>query len=208
MFFDFVSSRIKFRILSAVALLLLGLTRAASAELVITGVFDGPLTGGTPKAVEVYVVSDVADLSIYGIGGANNGDGSDGQEFTFPAGGATAGTYFYIASESLQFENFFGFAPDYTSFAASINGDDAIELFENGAVVDVFGEIDVDGSGTAWEYLDGWAYRLAGSGPDGSTFVIGNWTFSGPNAMDGETTNDSATTPVSYTHLTLPTITE
>ena len=163
MFFDFVSSRNKSRLLPAIALLLLGLTRAASAELVITGVFDGPLTGGIPKAVEVYVVSNVADLSIYGIGAANNGGGTDGEEFTFPAGGATAGTYLYIATESPQFEAFFGFAPNYTSGAASINGDDAIELFENGAVVDVFGEIDVDGSGTAWEYLDGWAYRVSGS---------------------------------------------
>ena len=195
MFFGTGSSRTKFCFLSAFAVLLLGLTPAASAQLVITGVIDGPLSGGTPKAVEVYVVSDVADLSIYGIGGANNGGGSDGQEFTFPAGGATAGTYFYIASESTQFEAFFGFAPDYTSFAASINGDDAIELFENGVVVDVFGDIDVDGTGTAWDYVDGWAYRVAGTGPDGSTFVIGNWTFSGVNAMDGQTTNDSSPTP-------------
>lgn len=195
MFFDFVSSRTRFRFISAIAVLLLGLTRAASAELVITGVFDGPLSGGVPKAVEVYVVSTVADLSIYGIGAANNGGGTDGQEFTFPAEGASAGTYLYVASESAGFEEFFGFAPDYTSNAASINGDDAIELFENGVVVDVFGDINVDGSGTAWDYVDGWAYRVAGSGPDGSTFVIGNWTFSGPNAMDGETTNDAATTP-------------
>ena len=195
MFFGTGSSRTKFCFLSAFAVLLLGLTPAASAQLVITGVFDGPLTGGTPKAIEVYVVSDVADLSIYGVGAANNGGGTDGQEFTFPAGGATAGTYFYIASESTQFEAFFGFAPDYTSFAASINGDDAIELFENGVVVDVFGDINVDGTGTAWDYLDGWAYRVAGTGPDGSTFVIGNWTFSGTNAMDGQTTNDSSPTP-------------
>ena len=195
MFFDFVSSRTKFRFISAIAVLLLGLTRAASAELVITGVFDGPLSGGTPKAIEIYVVSDVVDLSIYGIGAANNGGGTDGQEFTFPTQGASAGTYIYVSTEIPQFEAFFGFVPDFTSGAASINGDDAIELFENGVVVDVFGDIDVDGSGTAWDYLDGWAYRLAGSGPDGSTFVIGNWTFSGPNAMDGQSTNDSATTP-------------
>ena len=195
MFFDFVSSRTKFRLLSVIAILLMGLTRAASAQLVITGVFDGPLSGGTPKAIEVYVFDNVADLSNYGIGAANNGGGTDGQEFTFPAEGASAGTYLYIATETPQFEAFFGFAPDYTSNAASINGDDAIELFEMGVVVDVFGDIDVDGNGTSWEYLDGWAYRVAGTGPDGSTFVLGNWTFSGPNAMDGETTNITAAMP-------------
>ena len=36
----------------------------ASAQLLITGVVDGPLTGGTPKAIEVYVVSDIPDLSL------------------------------------------------------------------------------------------------------------------------------------------------
>jgi len=195
MFFSFVSSRAKFQCLSVIAILLLGLTRAASAQLVITGVFDGPLSGGIPKAVEVYVIENVADLSIYSIGSANNGGGTDGQEFTFPADGAAAGTYLYLASEATGFTDFFGFAPDYTHSAANINGDDAIELFRNGAVIDVFGDINVDGSGEPWEYLDGWAYRLVGTTPNGSVFALGSWTFSGPNAMDGATTNDTAATP-------------
>ena len=167
----------------------------AAQELVISGVVDGPLSGGVPKAIEIYVVSDVADLSIFGVGGANNGGGTDGEEFTFPAVAASAGDFIYVASEAAGFTTFFGFAPDYTSFAASINGDDAIELFKNGSVTDVFGDINVDGSGEAWEYLDGWAYRVSGTGPDGSTFILANWTFSGPNALDGETSNGSAATP-------------
>ena len=36
-------------------------------SLIITGVLDGPLTGGLPKAVEIFVAADIADLSIYGI---------------------------------------------------------------------------------------------------------------------------------------------
>jgi len=164
-------------------------------DLVITGVIDGPLTGGVPKAVEFYTLDAIPDLSIYGFGGANNGGGSDGEEFTFPAVSVGAGTCLWVASEATGFTSFFGFAPDWTSAAASINGDDAIELFQNGTVVDVFGEIDVDGSGQPWEYMDGWAYRQQSTGPDGSTFVIGNWYFSGPNALDGETSNSTAAVP-------------
>ena len=52
-------------------------------DMVITGVVDGPLSGGTPKAVELCVLNDIPDLSIYGVGSANNGGGSDGEEFTF-----------------------------------------------------------------------------------------------------------------------------
>ncbi|MDJ0755358.1 MAG: ExeM/NucH family extracellular endonuclease [Ardenticatenaceae bacterium] len=164
-------------------------------DLIITGVIDGPLTGGVPKAVELYVVNNIADLSIYGLGSANNGGGSDGEEFTFPAVAATAGDFIYVASESTEFTNFFGFAPNYTSGAMAINGDDAVELFTSGAVSDVFGDINVDGTGQAWEYLDGWAYRNDATGPDGTTFTIGNWSFSGPNALDGETSNATAATP-------------
>jgi hypothetical protein len=168
---------------------------AGSSDMVISGVIDGPLTGGLPKAIEVYVVNNIPDLSIYSLGSANNGGGSDGEEFAFPAVTATAGDFIYLASEAVEFTNWFGFAPDYTDFAASINGDDAIELFMSGLVVDVFGDINVDGTGQPWEHLDGWAYRNMGTGPDGTTFVIGNWTFSGINALDGESDNASATTP-------------
>ncbi|MDZ7703906.1 MAG: ExeM/NucH family extracellular endonuclease [Trueperaceae bacterium] len=168
---------------------------AATGDLVITGVIDGPLSGGVPKAVELYVINNIADLSVYGLGSANNGGGTDGEEFTFPGVAVTAGSYIYVASEQPGFNEFFGFDPDYTSSAMGINGDDAIELFQNGSVVDIFGDINVDGNGQDWEYLDGWAYRADGTGQDGSTFVLGNWTFSGPDALDGETSNGTATTP-------------
>ncbi|MCG8577081.1 MAG: T9SS type A sorting domain-containing protein [Flavobacteriales bacterium] len=164
--------------------------------LIITAVYDGPLSGGTPKGVELYVREDIPDLSMFGLGSANNGGGTDGEEFTFPADAASAGTFIYVASESTQFTNWFGFAPDYTSGSMSINGDDAVELFMGGAVIDVFGDINVDGSGQPWEYMDGWAYRNDLTGPDGSDFTMANWTFSSPNALDGETSNATATTPI------------
>lgn len=173
-------------------------------DLVITGVFDGPLTGGTPKAIEIYVINNIADLSTYGIGSANNGGGSDGIELVLE-GSASAGDYIYIATEQPQFNVFFGFDPDYISSSASINGDDAIELFNNvvdtgggvftGDVLDTFGDINVDGTGQPWEYLDGWAYRTSNTGPDGTSFVLANWSFSGINALDGETSNATATSP-------------
>jgi len=183
-------------LLPTLALLLTAATQpVAASDLVITGVVDGPLSGGLPKSIELCVLNDVADLSIYGVGSANNGGGTDGEEFTFPAGPASGGTFLYVASEDVGFSTFFGFAPTYTSGAANINGDDAIELFMSGGVVDVFGDINVDGTGQPWEHLDGWTYRNTGTGPDGTTFNIANWSFSGPNALDGEASNATATTP-------------
>lgn len=176
-------------------LFVVSLSVHANADLLLTGVYDGPLTGGLPKGVELFVTMDIPDLSVYGIGSANNGGGSDGEEFTFPATGASAGDFIYVASEATEFQNFFGFAPGHTSSAANINGDDAIELFKNGSVVDIFGDINTDGTGQSWDYVDGWAYRNNTTGPDGTTFLSGNWTYSGPDALAGETTNASAATP-------------
>jgi hypothetical protein len=170
------------------------LASTAFGQLVITGVIDGPLSGGTPKAVELCVVMDIADLSEYGLGSANNGGGTDGEEFPFPAVSASQGDFIYVASEEEQFTAFFGFAPDYTSGAMSINGDDAIELFHLGVVVDLFGDIDVDGTGQPWEHLDGWAYRLDNTS-DSPVFMLADWYFSGVDALDGETSNDTAVTP-------------
>jgi len=168
-------------------------------QLLLTGVYDGPLSGGLPKGIEVYVLEDITDLSVYGVGSATNGGGTDGIEYTFPAGSATAGDYLYLTSDEQGFVDFFGFTPDFVDDmgqSVNVNGDDAIELFLNDEVVDIFGEIDVDGTGQPWEYQDGWAYRVNGTGPDGTTFVLDNWIFSGINALDDASDNASASVPV------------
>ena len=127
---------------------------------------------------------------------------TDGQRVYFPFFVTQAPMppdYIYVSSSSsgvAGFTNFFFFAPNYSSFALGINGDDAVELFKNGSVVDVFGEINVDGSGQAWDYLDGWAYRNTGSLPNGGNFVVGDWSFSGTNALDGSSSNSTTGSPM------------
>ena len=164
------------------------------SDVVITGVIDGDLSGGLPKAIQVYVTNDIPDLSVYGLASANNGNGGGVIEYTFPAIAVEAGTTLYVASEETGFTTFFGFAPDDTSGAANINGDDAIELYLEGELVDVFGDVNTDGSGEVWEYTDGWASRDPAEGPN-PVFDANEWTFSGVAGLDGETTNDTATNP-------------
>ena len=179
----------------------------SAQDLVLTGVFDGPLPGGLPKAIEIYVINDVADLSTYGIGSANNGGGTDGVEFAM-TGSASAGEYLYIATEDVEFQNYFGISPNFIAGgAAAINGDDAIELYENvvddgeggftGDVIDTFGDLEWEGDplDLPWNYLDGWAYRVDNTGPDGTTFELDSWTYSGIDANDDETSNDTAANP-------------
>ncbi len=164
-------------------------TNCSGPAMMISGVFDGPLTGGQPKAVELYVMDNIADLSQYGIGSANNGGGTDGEELSFSAISATAGQYIYVTTDSADFHDYFGFAADFVDGSApNINGDDAVELFYNGVAYDVFGDINLDGTGQPWEYLDGWAYRNNGT-QSTTTFAVADWTYSGINAVDGCTTN-------------------
>mmetsp|Transcript_665 Transcript_665/g.1604 ORF Transcript_665/g.1604 Transcript_665/m.1604 type:complete len:702 (-) Transcript_665:416-2521(-) len=158
----------------------------ATASLIITGVIDGPRTGGLPKAVELYATADIPDLSSYGVGFANNGGGSDGIEFTFPSQSATAGSFLTIASEEVEFQAYFGELPDFFSGSAIINGDDAIELFFNGQVIDIYGDVNV--AGGDWNYMDGWSYRNDDSSPS-AVFNIADWTLSGINAVDSCTSN-------------------
>ena len=176
---------------------------ASNRALVISGVIDADLSGGTPKAVELYATEDIPDMGVFAIGAANNGGGSDGVELQL-SGSLAEGDFYYAATESPNFVSWFGFSPDIThDFATAVNGDDAIELFYdttkafsgNEVIVDVFGDINVDGSGQAWEYTNGWAYRKSFTGPDGTSFNLDNWTFSGPGALDGEAENSTASKP-------------
>ena len=165
--------------------------------LLITGVYDAQPGGAGAKGVELKALADIPDLGAFGISSANNGGGPTGSpEFMFPTGvSVTAGECIFIANDSMDFADFFGFDADFIDGVANINGDDAIELFENGTVIDVFGDVNVDGSGEVWDYLDGWAYRQAATGPDGDTFDPSNWTYSGVDALDGPATNADADNP-------------
>ena len=164
-------------------------------DLIITGVWDAqPGFGGT-KGAEFYALNNIPDLSIYGVGVVNNGNGTDGVEFTFASQSLAAGSFIYLAEDSAEFADYYGFAPDFIFPSINVNGDDAIELFENAQPLDVFGDVDMDGTGTTWEYQDGWAYRNSGTGPDGNTFLVGNWTYGGIDALDGPISNSLAPIP-------------
>ncbi len=86
------------------------------SDLIITGVIDGDLSGGLPKAIQLTAVNDIADLSVYGVGSANNGNGGGVIELTFPPIALAAGTTIYISDESDSFTAFFGFAPDMITY--------------------------------------------------------------------------------------------
>jgi len=170
---------------------LMSMAGAAQADLIITGVFDAPLPGGDPKGIEVTATADIPDLSIYGVETVGNGGVSNGvPDSALPAGSLSAGDHYYLTNgDGVDFTQWFGFAPDFPSVptsGVSHNGDDVIIIYKSGVVHDQFGETGIDGTGTAWESLDGWAYRNDNASANGGAFVAANWSYSGANAWDGD----------------------
>jgi hypothetical protein len=127
--------------------------------------WDGSGTNGG-KFVQVRANRDIADLSRFGLGVANNGGGTDGIEFGFPSGSAKEGDHILVAREPATLAAYLGACFDrfdlvFASSAMSQNGDDAIELFDGQTVIETYGDANVDGTGQFWDYPNTWAFKVA-----------------------------------------------
>ena len=88
-----------------------------------------------------------------------------------------AGAYLIVARNQTDFEARFGASLNVIySSAVEVNGDDVLALEDNGSIIDVFGELGVDGTGTPWEYENRCGERIAGQAS--ASFDVSEWTFS------------------------------
>ena len=164
---------------------------AVESALVITAVFDGPLSGGHPKGIELYALRDVPDLDAYGLRVVNQpaeAEAATGPQWPFPEGtSAAAGEYLHVVTDRDSFAAYVGGTARFATPLVSVNGDDAVTLYRGGDVVDVLGEPSRSGdtTGLAWAYTDGYVYRLDGTRPGGGEFVPADFAYSGPHALDG-----------------------
>lgn len=176
----------------------------AQSGLMITGVMDGTLTGGEPKVMELYALSDIPDLSKYAISVAANGGASFSAidaNYILPSISLVAGSYYYAVGNAFTDQNakFDSIFPAYTGIRArnygiNSNGDDVEGLFYDASgtftgsqvLVDVMGTVGVDGTGTPWEHTDGWIYSKSDRLPS-ATFDIAQWSTSGIDVLDNLT---------------------
>lgn len=170
---------------------------AAETKLKLKGVIHSSVI----KAVELVVLDSISEdeMRTYGIGSANNGNGSGGQEFTL-TGSALPWTCVFVTNDTIAFKEFFGPIDNMLliqdeELEADFNGNDAIELFKNCKVVDTYGVADVDGSGEVWDYDDGWAQNNQGIWTkQPRAFDASVWQYSGPQGLDGAT-NEASSVP-------------
>ena len=163
-------------------------------SLMLKGIIDFsvPEGGTSGKAIHLFATGNISDLSNYGIGIANNGGGTDGLELTLPPGiSATAGEHILIVRDQAAMDSYMNASQifDYVFVNDGIgqNGDDAIELYYLGEVIEVFGDVDTDGTGEAWEYTDSWAYK-----------VDDVWIYGTVNCTDGSTTTCDSSCPYPF----------
>ena len=175
----------------------LGQEPVTESFVIITGILDGNMGGGTPKCVELYVNGTV-NLSDCTIKNLNNGDSSP-TAFETLSGTYTNEFVYIVNSGSItNFESCFGDSGDFGNMisvsALAINGDDCVALYDsNNDIVDVYGVIGVDGSGTNWEYKDGYAIRNDGGRPM-TTFRVSDWSVNN-NSLGGNASEYSEIVP-------------
>ena len=150
------------------------------------------------KAIELIVLEDITleESRSYSLGSANNGGGTDGPEFRLNAA-ASAGACLFVTNDTIRFKTFFGTTDNMQliqdeELEADFNGNDAIELYQTCNLIDTYGEADVNGEGTVWDYDKGWAKRIAqNEDSTPSDFDATDWSFSGKDNLDGETNSES-----------------
>ncbi len=107
-----------------------------------------------------------------------------------------------ISPNATEFETVYGFAPDLgvgTNSPADSNGDDNLELVDPfGKVIDVFGVIGEDGSGTDHEFEDGRAVRNVKIKKANSVYTFSEWRIFNDSGA-ASTTNQPHNAPEDFT---------
>jgi len=134
--------------------MLIPLTVQAQDDIFISEVAD-PSDDFNGRFVELFNPTDAAiDLSLrtlYLVRQANGGSTAEIQL----TGTIAAGDAYVIATNNTNFNSLYGFDADLEFGSLTGNGDDGYFLYDGGGyatgiLLDIYGEIDVDGTGTTW----------------------------------------------------------
>lgn len=151
--------------------------------LVISEVAD-PLDNFNCRYVELYNTgSSLIDFSsdvVYLCRQANGNPASWASVMltgTLPASEA-----YTVALSSLYFDTAYNQTADLYSNIVTVSGNDGIFLCyggnqSTGFLFDAFGQIDIDGNGTAWEYTDGHAVRKRTVTGNNTTWTNNEWAI-------------------------------
>lgn len=176
------------------------------SQPVLTAIVDGPCTGGLPKVCEIYAKGTV-DFTQFSFQNQTNANTTwNATPLDLSPLGTRTNEFVYViltnanlAIATTEFPSITA-ANSIESSQMNLNGDDRVRIINTSttAVIDQFGVSDVDGTGTTWEWLDTYAKRNNGTGPDGG-FIEANWTFAPVDDLDGDGVCVNAANPALQT---------
>lgn len=150
-------------------------------KLIISEVTD---PGDVPNAkyIELYNTSDSPiDLSGWEIRRYAN-DNTTSSDVSLS--GTINPFQTFVVAYNATFVTEFGFTPDMTNGYISGNGDDTYELFDGTQVIDIYGEVGVDGTGEDWEYTNSKAVRNSNITSPNTTWTASEWTITAADVAD------------------------
>jgi hypothetical protein len=178
------------------------ITEFTSRDLLITELAD-PDNNPAARFVELYYAG-VEPLSLNGwnLERYTNASTERGSVISLAAITLHPGEFLLIASDAVVFEETYGFPPHIEggpNSPADSNGDDNLVLVDPfGEVIDIFGSVGEDGSGTAHEFEDGRAFRKAHITQGNPVFDPLEWDVYNDTGAMG-TVNQPQLAPEDYT---------
>lgn len=161
---------------------------AISEKLIISEVAD-PADVYQARFIELYnagaTAIDFESQTWYVSRQVNGGTWSD----YVLTGTVAAGATYVLANDSNDHYSAYGEWPDLDISSTSGNGDDAVFLYKNGdhtvgTLVDIYGEIDQDGSSRDWKYEDSRAVRTNTVTQPNATWTASEWFIEAANVAD------------------------
>jgi len=155
-------------------------------DVILTGIMDGTLAGGKPKAIELFIAG-TEDLGGYEIWRSQNGDPFGAGLGSIAAlSGTYTNTFVYLVKTDhvAEFHSVFGSTGFYANVIplaiVSGNGNEGYQIR------DTVGDVVID---QVWledptdSYRDSYWYRTHGTGPDG-TWLATCWESPGNDVLD------------------------
>ncbi len=156
-------------------------TEFTSTSIFISELAD-PNNNAGARFVELYNVDDEPlDLNGWTLRRYTNANTEISSTIDLTGNIIEARSTLLISPNGAEFELVYGFLPEIavsTNSPADSNGDDNLELVDPfGTVIDVFGVIGEDGSGTNHEFEDGRAFRNLEVVQASSIYTFSEWTI-------------------------------
>ncbi len=173
-----------------------------TSDLVFISELADPDNASTARFVELfYSGNDSLSLKGWHLDRYTNDNTTLGSTLDLSNRTIYSGQTLVLAANAESFEQIYGFAPDLEAglnSPADSNGDDNLVLVDPfGNVIDVFGVVGEDGSGTNHEFEDGRAVRNALIQRGNAVYSFSEWTLYNDTGGAG-TINQPQTAPQDF----------